>query len=105
MLSQIVEQRTKEIGVRMALGADSRDVFSSIVMVGIQTTLIGIALGFLGTLALGRVFAGLLFRVGAIGWRRAVGNGSRPYYRGYCGKLCTRTAGIASRSMVCLRYE
>jgi ABC-type antimicrobial peptide transport system permease subunit len=65
VLSQIVEQRTKEIGVRMALGADSTDVFRSIVIVGMRTTLIGIALGFLGTLAIGRVLAGLLFRVGA----------------------------------------
>ncbi|WP_321473127.1 ABC transporter permease [uncultured Paludibaculum sp.] len=65
VLSQIVEQRTREIGVRMALGADSVDVFRSLVIVGMRMTLIGIALGFAGTLALGRVLEGLLFRVRA----------------------------------------
>ena len=46
VLSQILEQRTKEIGVRLALGADSTEVFRSIVIVGMRTTLIGIAIGF-----------------------------------------------------------
>ena len=65
VLSQLVEQRTKEIGVRMALGAASSQVFRSVLMVGLRTTAAGIALGTSGVLAFRRVLAGLLFGGGA----------------------------------------
>jgi putative ABC transport system permease protein len=63
VMSWSVEQRRQEIGVRMALGADTRGIFSLILGRALRLSFIGLALGLLGTLALSRVLASLLFRV------------------------------------------
>jgi putative ABC transport system permease protein len=62
-MSYSVAQRTNEIGIRMALGAQARDVLSLIVGQGFKLVLLGLAVGLVGAFALMRVVSSLLFGV------------------------------------------
>lgn len=66
VISYGVQQRTHEIGVRMALGAQPRDVVRLIVNQGARLALIGIVLGLGGAYALTNVLAGFLFGVKSV---------------------------------------
>jgi putative ABC transport system permease protein len=63
VLSYSVKRRVREIGIRMALGAQVRDVLRLVVVEGMRPTLIGVAIGMAGALALGRVLANLIYGV------------------------------------------
>jgi putative ABC transport system permease protein len=65
ILAYSVNQRTREIGLRMALGASRLGVLGLIVREGMTVSVIGIAAGAAGALALGQTIASLLFGVPA----------------------------------------
>ncbi|HEY7544763.1 MAG TPA: FtsX-like permease family protein, partial [Blastocatellia bacterium] len=65
VISYLVTQRTHEVGIRIALGAQSRDIFKLVVGHGLALTLIGFAIGLVGAFALSRLLNSLLFGVTA----------------------------------------
>ena len=66
VLSYIVTERTREIGVRMALGAQARRVQAMVVGQGARVLAVGVALGLLAAAASTRALQSLLFGVGAL---------------------------------------
>jgi putative ABC transport system permease protein len=65
VLAYAVRRRVREIGIRMALGAQISDVLRLVVVEGMTPTLIGMAIGVAGALALGRVLSTLIYGVQA----------------------------------------
>jgi len=65
VMSYSVAQRTREIGVRMALGAQRGDVIQATVTEGMRVAAIGVAFGLAGALGLTRLLSGLLFGTGS----------------------------------------
>jgi len=65
VIAQWVVQRTREIGIRMALGADARAVMRMILGRGLVLALTGVAVGLAGAFALTRLMSSLLYGVSA----------------------------------------
>jgi predicted permease len=64
VLSLLVGQRSREIGVRLALGATRRDVMRLVVWEGGRIALIGVVIGVVGALAMTRLLATMVYEVG-----------------------------------------
>ncbi|HEX7289046.1 MAG TPA: ABC transporter permease [Candidatus Angelobacter sp.] len=88
LLAYLVQQRTREVGIRMALGAQQRDVFRMIVGHGLKMTLAGIAIGVASSIIFARLlssFSRLLYGVRA----------SDPLTFALAGLLLSLTATLA----------
>ncbi len=65
VLSFSVNQRRREIGIRLALGAQAGDIFKLVVVRGLRLALVGVAIGVCGALLLTRLMSSLLFDISA----------------------------------------
>jgi putative ABC transport system permease protein len=68
-----VAQRNHELGIRMALGADSAQVLRLVVGEGMWAALMGMAIGFPGVYLVGKTLKSLLYNVGAMDVRALIG--------------------------------
>jgi putative ABC transport system permease protein len=66
LLSYFVTQHTQEIGVRLALGASARDVFTLVLRRGLTLAGLGVVIGLLASFGLTRLLRGMLFEVSAV---------------------------------------
>jgi ABC-type antimicrobial peptide transport system permease subunit len=94
VMSYMVAQRTGEIGIRMALGAQKRDILELVSRDGMLRTGFGLLAGLLVSLALARVLTSQLFAVSTRSahlWRGSAFAGGRRV----AGVLCARAKGGA----------
>jgi len=63
VMTYTTAQRTRELGIRLALGAQTSDVLKLVTLHGMKLALIGVAFGLLGSFALTRLMKSLLFDV------------------------------------------
>jgi ABC-type antimicrobial peptide transport system permease subunit len=82
VVSYSVTQRTRELGIRMALGARTADVLSLVLRGSLQWVLLGIVLGMAGSMGFARLLSGMLY-------------GVRPTEPAVLGAVSALLAGVA----------
>ena len=96
VVSYVVQQRTPEIGVRMALGASRTDVLTLMLGQGLRPVLVGVGVGVAGAWAVSRALGALLFGVtpGDLPSYAVAAAGLR--WRRWWPRWCRRVARLAS---------
>jgi putative ABC transport system permease protein len=105
VISYTVSHHTREIGIRMALGAQAVDVLKLIVGKGFVLTLIGTGIGLLGAFGLTRVMQTLLFGVSATDWVTFAGVAILLIFVGLLAAAIPARRATRVDPLVALRYE
>ena len=105
VMSYSVAQRTKEIGVRMALGANRPEVLALVVKRGMFLVGIGIAAGIVLALALSRLIAGMLFGITATDPLTIIGVAVLLGIVAFVANYLPARRAASVDPMVALRYE
>ncbi|MGA2353512.1 MAG: ABC transporter permease [Terriglobales bacterium] len=105
VMSYSVAQRTKEIGIRMALGARRPDVVALVVKQGMALVLIGIAAGIVLSFGMTRLIAGMLFGISATDPQTFVGLAILLGAVAFFANYLPARRGASVDPMVALRYE
>jgi predicted permease len=105
VLAYSVAQRTRELGVRMALGAQRGDLLRMVVNNGLKLAVIGIGLGIAGGLLLARLIASLLFGVAPTDLPTFIGVGVVLFMAALAASCIPALRATRVNPMVALRYE
>ncbi|HSC15760.1 MAG TPA: FtsX-like permease family protein, partial [Gammaproteobacteria bacterium] len=65
-IAYVVSQRTREIGIRSALGAEPRRLNNTFLLQGLALSAVGAVVGLVAAMALGRLMSSLLFGIGSM---------------------------------------
>lgn len=105
VLASLVSQRTQEIGIRMALGAQTRDVLGLVLREGGRMVLLGVAIGLAAGIALSRYLASLFFGVSPASAATYVQVGLLMIAIALLACLLPAWRALRVNPMVALRYE
>jgi len=105
VLAYSVVQRTRELGVRMALGAQRGDLLRMVVSNGLKLALIGIGLGIAGGLLVARLIASLLFGVAPTDVQTFITVGIVLFMAALAASYVPALRATKVDPMVALRYE
>jgi predicted permease len=105
VVSYIVGQRTHEIGIRMALGAQRRDVLRQVLWEGAQAPLVGVAAGILAALGLTQLMSSVLYGVNALDPLTFVAVGFVLLVVSLMASYIPARRAMRVDPIICLRYE